>query len=212
MLLSLLACRGFGFRRSVMGSARFTSAIAAGPPGGVLPLAFDAFNKIMGSKDTRSLYQIIDVREPTELAAVKLKDEGVLNLPLGDAADWSVRPLSDFGLDASKPTVCVCKIGMRSMKVAQFLVTKGCELLHTGLSSAFGMIAFYRGNRREELTSPTPSSCLLLGYNVMPQVFTDLTSSSPLFSLSLPKVSEVYNLEGGMDRVCTQNPQITTRG
>lgn len=179
MLLSLLACRGLGFRRSVMGSARFTSSIAAGPPGGVLPLAFDAFNKIMGSKDTRSLYQIIDVREPTELAAVKLKDEGVLNLPLGDAADWSVRPLSDFGLDASKPTVCVCKIGMRSMKVAQFLVTKGCELLHTGYRAPC-MIAFYRGNRREELTSPTPLSCFLLGYNVMPQVFTDQLFSSLL--------------------------------
>ena len=133
-MMFFFACRSFGLRR-LTGSARFSSAkktLAAGPPGGVLPLAFDAFNKIMGSKDTRSLYQIIDVREPAELADVKLKDEGVLNLPLGDAGDWSVRPLSDFGLDASKPTVCVCKIGMRSMKVAQFLVTKGCELLHTG--------------------------------------------------------------------------------
>ena len=49
------------------------------------------------------------------------------------------------------------------------------------------MIAFYRGNRREELTSPTPLSCFLLGYNVMPQVFTD-----QLFSSLLTLTSESF--------------------
>jgi len=85
----------------------------------------DDFSKMIASKDSRSLYQIVDVREPGELQDVKLKDPNVLNLPLGDAGTWSVKPLSDVGLDSAKPTVCVCKAGMRSMKVAQFLISKG---------------------------------------------------------------------------------------
>ena len=91
------------------------------------PMDADKFNRLVNDKDARSLYQIVDVREPAELLDVKLKDPGVLNLPLGDAGNWSNKPLSEVGLDAAKPTVCVCKAGIRSMKVAQFLVSKGFE-------------------------------------------------------------------------------------
>lgn len=130
--------------------AKSVSRTASSLHAAVKSMNADQFFTIVSSKDSRELYQIVDVREPGELQDVKLKDPAVINLPLGDAGNWSVKPLEDVGLDSSKPTICVCKIGMRSMKVATFLTSKGFE--------------------------------------------------------------EVYNLEGGMIKICDTNPQITTLG
>jgi len=71
--------------------------------------------------DTRGNYQIIDVREPSELSQAALSDSFVLNLPLSQAQDWASKLETGYKLDNSKPTICLCHHGMRSMRVAQFL-------------------------------------------------------------------------------------------
>ena len=77
--------------------------------------------------DNRSMYQIIDVREVDELAVASIKGADIINLPLGSAAEWSPKVEQGKLLDASKPTICLCKVGMRSMRVATFFVSQGFE-------------------------------------------------------------------------------------
>ena len=77
--------------------------------------------------DNRSMYQIIDVREVDELAVASIKGADIINLPLGSAAEWSPKVGQGKLLDASKPTICLCKVGMRSMRVATFFVSQGFE-------------------------------------------------------------------------------------
>lgn len=145
-LTGMLLAGAFRAQRRVLAFGLQRAALSATT---VKSISSEELSRILGGgKDTRDLYQIVDVREPYELEDVRLKDPAVINLPLGDAGNWSVKPLEDVGLDASKPTICVCKVGMRSMKVASFLVGKGFD--------------------------------------------------------------EVYNLEGGMIRVCDVVPQITS--
>lgn len=65
----------------------------------------------------RSVPQLLDVREPWEVATAALP--GAIAIPMGQIA-------SRVGeLDASRPVVCVCHHGMRSMQVAMFLDRKG---------------------------------------------------------------------------------------
>jgi len=65
--------------------------------------------------------QLIDVREPQELALASLP--GFQNLPLSEYADWS----SDIHnrLDATKETVVMCHHGMRSAQMCQWLMSQG---------------------------------------------------------------------------------------
>ena len=70
---------------------------------------------------SRRLYQIIDVREPNELQTASLTGSDIINLPLSRANEWTGDIKSGKILDKSKPTICMCKIGMRSMKMAMFL-------------------------------------------------------------------------------------------
>lgn len=77
--------------------------------------------------DSRSMYQIIDVREVDELAVASIKGSDIINLPLGSAAEWSPKVEQGQILDATKPAICLCKVGMRSMRVATFLVSQGFE-------------------------------------------------------------------------------------
>ncbi len=69
----------------------------------------------------KAAYQIIDVREPSELEVAKLKDSDVINLPLSQAGEWGEKVVNGEALDSSKPTICLCHHGVRSMKVATFL-------------------------------------------------------------------------------------------
>lgn len=78
------------------------------------------FKAILKSSE-RSDYQIIDVREKDELMQISLSDPDVINLPLGSANIWTAEVSNGKILDSSKPTLCLCKIGMRSMKVATYL-------------------------------------------------------------------------------------------
>ena len=54
----------------------------------------------------------------------KLPYDDVVNLPLSTAAEWSGKVETGMMLDPTKPTICLCHHGMRSMRVAQFLVSK----------------------------------------------------------------------------------------
>lgn len=82
--------------------------------------------------DSRDLYQIIDVREPDELNVAKISDENVMNLSLSTAQDWTTKVLAGDILDSSKPTICLCHHGGRSMQIASFLGKYVCDisLLH----------------------------------------------------------------------------------
>ena len=83
------------------------------------------FGEILTATDTRRLYQIVDVREPNELAAASIEGADIINLPLSTAGEWSDDVKDGKILDKSKPTLCLCKVGMRSMKMANFLTQAG---------------------------------------------------------------------------------------
>ena len=71
------------------------------------------------------MYQIVDVREPNELAAASIEGVDIINLPLRTAGEWYDDVKDGKILDKSKPTLCLCKVGMRSMKMANFLTQAG---------------------------------------------------------------------------------------
>eukprot|EP01041_Mallomonas_annulata_P014115 gene14115-30044_t len=67
----------------------------------VKTISVQNFGKILQG-DSRSLYQIVDVREPDELLSISLKGNDVINLPLSKSEEWAA--------------------GMRSLRFATFLV------------------------------------------------------------------------------------------
>jgi rhodanese-related sulfurtransferase len=56
-----------------------------------------------------------------------IKGADIINLPLGTADQWAPKIEAGELLDKSKPTICLCKVGMRSMRLAMFLASKGFE-------------------------------------------------------------------------------------
>lgn len=94
----------------------------AAQKGVVQDISVKQLDEILKDAGKRSKYQIVDVREADELQAVSLPDKGVKHLPLSQSNTWadSVKDGS-YGLDKKKPTVVICKLGGRSMKVATFL-------------------------------------------------------------------------------------------
>ncbi len=81
------------------------------------------FATIIKEPNFHKTYQVIDVREPDELAIANCGPE-IINLPLSASNIWS----SDIKLgkyeilDGNKPTLCLCHHGRRSMMMAQFLI------------------------------------------------------------------------------------------
>ena len=65
--------------------------------------------------------QLIDVREPEELAIVSLP--GFINLPLSQYADWSGQIHAQF--DSEQETVVLCHHGFRSAQMCQWLQQQG---------------------------------------------------------------------------------------
>ena len=65
--------------------------------------------------------QLVDVREPHELALAKLP--GFENLPLSEFAEWSGQ--IHTRLDSEKPTLVLCHHGMRSAQMCQWLMSQG---------------------------------------------------------------------------------------
>lgn len=91
--------------------------------GEVYPMSPQTLQEILRDKAVRDLYQVVDVRESAELAAVSLPDPGIIHLPLSSSHVWVDRVKNGTieGLDSKKPTVCVCHHGVRSMQMAMFL-------------------------------------------------------------------------------------------
>jgi rhodanese-related sulfurtransferase len=67
--------------------------------------------------------QLVDVREPDELATAQLP--GFINLPLSQAEDWS--PNIQAHLDPTKETLVLCHHGMRSAQMTGWLLQQGFQ-------------------------------------------------------------------------------------
>jgi rhodanese-related sulfurtransferase len=65
--------------------------------------------------------QLVDVREPQELAIAALP--GFINLPLSQAESWS-QAITDH-LDPEKETLVLCHHGMRSAQMCGWLLQQG---------------------------------------------------------------------------------------
>ena len=55
---------------------------------------------------------------------ISFEDNDVIHLPLSNAEEWSPKVAAGDLLDKRKPTLCICKLGGRSMKMATFLATQ----------------------------------------------------------------------------------------
>jgi len=123
MLLTLRSSRSFFLGSSSMraiSSSKIVTTMAQ-----VQSMSAAQLGAILkGDATIKSNYQIIDVREEDELKTCSIKDDAIINLPLGDAGAWSPKVEAGTLLDASKPTICLCHHGMRSMRVATFLTAK----------------------------------------------------------------------------------------
>ncbi|HLP89406.1 MAG TPA: rhodanese-like domain-containing protein [Nostocaceae cyanobacterium] len=68
-----------------------------------------------------SQLQLIDVREPQELALAKIP--GFVNLPLSEFAQWNGEMASRFDLHTE--TLVICHHGIRSAQMCQWLMEQG---------------------------------------------------------------------------------------
>ncbi len=74
-------------------------------------------NRIMAGE----VCQLLDVREPEELAIASLA--GFRSYPLSQYGDWQQRILTE--LDVHAPTYVICHHGMRSALMGQWLIQQG---------------------------------------------------------------------------------------
>ncbi len=65
--------------------------------------------------------QLIDVREPEELAIARV--EGFTNLPLSQFGEWSGQILTQF--DPEIETIVMCHHGVRSAQMCHWLLQQG---------------------------------------------------------------------------------------
>lgn len=72
-------------------------------------------------QDINSSLQLIDVREPEELALASL--DGFANLPLSQFAEWSEQIGVQF--DPNVETIVMCHHGVRSAQMCLWLVQQG---------------------------------------------------------------------------------------
>lgn len=79
------------------------------------------FAQRFSNSELRGLLQLIDVREPEELAIAQL--DGFINLPLSQFADWSEHIQSQF--DPQAETIVLCHHGMRSAQMCHWLLSQG---------------------------------------------------------------------------------------
>ena len=103
-------------------------------------MSIQEFGDIIKDKDSRGLYQIIDVREAGELAASKIQGGDIIHLPLSTAGEWTQDIQTGKLLDSSKPVLCLCRAGVRSMQLAQFLSSQDFEEIY---NVEGGMSAYY---------------------------------------------------------------------
>lgn len=70
--------------------------------------------------------QLVDVREPQELAIAQIP--GFINLPLSQAQQWSQNIAAH--LDPAKETYVLCHHGMRSLQMSGWLLQQGFAQVH----------------------------------------------------------------------------------
>ena len=91
----------------------------------VKTMSVETFGKILADSVKRAEFQIVDVREPHELNEAAISGGDVVNLPLSKANEWVLEmEHGAHSLDNEKPTLCLCHHGVRSMRVASFLIEK----------------------------------------------------------------------------------------
>lgn len=73
------------------------------------------------AEQTSQMLQLIDVREPDEIAIAHI--EGFINLPLSQFGDWSVSIHTQC--DRHAETLVLCHHGMRSAQMCHWLVNQG---------------------------------------------------------------------------------------
>ena len=76
--------------------------------------------------DPNSALQLVDVREPTELALAQLPE--FLNLPLSQFNQWSDNIHQHLAAD--RPTVVMCHHGVRSAQMCHWLSQQGFSQLY----------------------------------------------------------------------------------
>jgi rhodanese-related sulfurtransferase len=86
--------------------------------------------------------QLIDVREPQELALASIP--GFINLPLSEFADWNQQIFAMLNPEAE--TLVLCHHGVRSAQMCQWLIAQG----FTNVKNISGGIAAY-----SQLVDPT---------------------------------------------------------
>ncbi|MEB3884813.1 rhodanese-like domain-containing protein [Lyngbya sp. CCY1209] len=94
-------------------------------------MSAQSFNQSFSEIDVRTLasclqaspeaVQLIDVREPQELAIARV--DGFLNYPLSEYQQWAEPILTD--LDPHKETLVMCHHGRRSAQMCMWLVEQG---------------------------------------------------------------------------------------
>lgn len=119
--LSIIATM-YAFRLNASKSALKTvTRLASSGPAQVKRINVVEFDKILKSKENRTKYQIIDVREKDELALARIPGDDVVNLPLRDIDNWKSKVIEGDLLEQTKPTLVMCHHGVRSFRVATFL-------------------------------------------------------------------------------------------
>ena len=106
----------------------------------VRSMEVEEFGGIIKDPSSRSLYQIVDVREDSELAVSKIQGDDIVHLPLSSAGHWTKDIASGNLLDPLKPTLCLCRAGVRSMQLAQFLIQQDFEEVY---NIEGGMLRYY---------------------------------------------------------------------
>ncbi|MBD2438017.1 rhodanese-like domain-containing protein [Nostoc sp. FACHB-110] len=86
--------------------------------------------------------QLVDVREPQELAIARLP--GFVNLPLSEYANWNQKIFAMLNPEAE--TLVLCHHGVRSAQMCQWLASQG----FTNVKNIAGGIAAY-----SQLVDPT---------------------------------------------------------
>ncbi|MBD2462738.1 rhodanese-related sulfurtransferase [Oscillatoria sp. FACHB-1407] len=71
--------------------------------------------------DTQEPLQLVDVREPEELAIASV--DGFVSLPLSQFGEWSGK--INTILDPTVETIVMCHHGMRSAQMCQWLMNQG---------------------------------------------------------------------------------------
>jgi rhodanese-related sulfurtransferase len=99
-------------------------------------LSVEAFAQRLVTEESN--LQLIDVREPEELALAHLN--GFVNLPLSQFAVWAAAIHSQF--EADKETVVMCHHGMRSAQMCGWLAQQGFTRLYnlTGGIDAYAVV------------------------------------------------------------------------